>query len=149
MKRSIEAAHRGRCFSGCRSRTAVALAVVMMTAGTVHAEVRVRGDARAVQVDATRSNVGEVLSALESAFQVRVKTSMVLDRAVTGTFTGSLGQILSRMLQGYNFFIRRQAAEIQVTVVASEGNGAVAAARPRAPTSPAMSLSEAVRLKGR
>jgi hypothetical protein len=119
---------------------------MMMTAGAVHAEVRVSGDTRAVQVDATRSNVGEVLSALKSAFQVRINGSMALDRAVTGTFTGSLAQVLSRMLQDYNFFIKWKAAEIEVTVVDSQGDRAVAVARPRPPPNPAMSLSQAVRL---
>lgn len=131
------------------ARIAAALAVVIVTAGTVHAEVRVNGDARAVQVDATQSNVGEVLSALQSAFRLRVKTSMVLDRAVSGTFTGSLAQILPRMLQGYNYFIRRQEIEIEVTVI-GQGDRAAAIARPRlSAASLALPLSEAVRLKSR
>jgi len=128
-----------------RARAAAALAVVMLTAGAVHAEVRVNGDAGAVQVDATGASVDEVLSALGTAFPVRVKTSMALDRAVSGTFTGSLAQILSRMLQGYNYFIRRQDTEIEVTVIASQGNRAAALARP--PPTPAMSLSQAARRK--
>jgi hypothetical protein len=130
-----------------RARAAAALAAVIATAGTVHGEVRVKGDAGAVQVDATRSNVGEVLSALESAFRLRVNTTMALDKAVSGTFTGSLAQVLSRTLQGYNYFIKRQAAEIELTVVALQGDRAAALARPRVPKNPAMSLSEAVRLK--
>jgi hypothetical protein len=122
---------------------------MIMTAGTVHAEVRVNGDAGAVQVEATRSNIAEVLSALESAFPLRVNTSIALDTAVSGTFAGSLAQVLSRVLQGHNYFMRRQAAEIEVTVIALQGDRATAAARPRPPPSPAMSLSEATRLKSR
>jgi hypothetical protein len=138
-----------RRFLDWRARAAAALAVVIVTAGTVHGEVRVNGDARAVQVDATQSNVAEVLSALQSAFGLRVNASTVLDRAVSGTFTGSLAQVLSRVLQDHNYFIRRQATEIEVTVIGLQGNRATAVARPRLPTSPAMSLSQAVRLKSR
>jgi hypothetical protein len=132
-----------------RDRAAATLAVVIVTAGTVHADVRVRGDAQAVQVDATRSNVAEVLSALESAFGLRVNTSMALDRSVSGTYTGSLPQILSRVLQGYNYFIRQQAAQIEVTVIGLQGDNVVVAHRPRLPpgNNPALSLSEAVRRK--
>ncbi len=130
-----------------RARAAAVLAVVIVAAGTVHAEVRVNGDAGAVRVDATRSNLGEVLSALESAFRLRVKTPMALDRAVNGTFTGSLAQVLSHMLQGYNFFIRRQATDIEVTVVALDADRTAPAARRRPPPTPAMSLAEAVRRK--
>lgn len=140
-----------RRFLDWRDRAAAALAVVIVTAGTVHAEVRVNGDAGALRVVATQSNVAEVLSALESSFRLRVNTPMVLDRAVSGTFTGSLAQILSRMLHDYNYIIRWQATEIEVTVIALQGDRAVAVAPPRLPTgsSPALSLSEAVRLKSR
>src|ERR1700686_2709300 len=100
-----------RRFLDWRDRAAAALAVVIVTAGTVHAEVRVNGDAGALRVVATQSNVAEVLSALESSFRLRVNTPMVLDRAVSGTFTGSLAQILSRMLHDYNYIIRWQATE--------------------------------------
>jgi hypothetical protein len=132
-----------------RDRAAATLAVVILTASTVHADVRVSGDVRAVQVDATRSTVAEVFSALESAFGLRVNTSMALDRPVSGTYTGSLPQVLSRMLQGYSYFIRRQAAQIEVTVIGLQGDNAVVAHRPRLPpgNSPALSLSEAVRRK--
>jgi hypothetical protein len=136
-----------RRFSDWRARAAAALAAVIVTAGTVHAEVRVNGDARAVQVDATRSNVAEVLSALETAYGLRVNTSTALERPVGGTFTGSLAQILSRMLEGYNYFIRHQATKIEVTIIGLQGDRAAALARPRPPPTPAMSLSEAVRLK--
>jgi hypothetical protein len=147
MKRSARAASRSLgSWIGAIELLAV-LAVVIVPVSAVHADVRVSGDAGAVQVDATGSNVGEVLSALESALQLRVKTSMALDSAVSGTFTGSLAQVLSRMLQGYNYFIRRQDTVIEVTFIALQGDRTGALARPRVPTNPAMSLSDAVRLK--
>ena len=130
-----------------RNRAAAALAVVIVTAGTVHAEVRVNGDARAVQLDATQSNVAEVLSALATAYGLRVKTSRALDRPVGGTYSGSLARIVSRMLEGYNYFIRHQASEIEVTVIGLQGDPP--AARRRPPLNPAMSLAEAVRLNRR
>jgi hypothetical protein len=139
-----------RRFSDWRARAAV-IAVVIVTTGTVHAEVRVNGDAGAVQVDATRSNVAEVLSALETAYGLRVNTTSALERPVSGTFTGSLAQLLSRVLEGYNYFIRYKATEIEVTVIGLQGNRAAAVTQPRPPPppNPAMSLSEAVQLKSR
>jgi hypothetical protein len=119
-----------------------------MTASAVHADVRVSGDAEAVHLDADSSTVAEALSALESTFHVRVKTSTVLDRALCGTYTGALPEILPRLLRGYNYFIRRQASEIEVTVIGLRGDTAAVAKRARvAPPNPALSLSEAVRLK--
>jgi hypothetical protein len=41
-----------------------------------------------------------------------VNTSVVPDRAVSGSFTGSLAQVLSRLLEGHNYFIEWRASEI-------------------------------------
>ena len=130
-----------------RARAAAALAVVILAANNAHADVRVNGDTRNVQVDVTQSNVAEVLSALETAFGLRINTSTALDRPVSGAFTGSLDRILSHILQGYNYFISHQETKIKVTIIGLQGNPAAAIARPL-PT-PAMSLSEAARLKRR
>src|SRR5262249_48763295 len=108
-----------------------ALAIAIATASPVHADVRVTGDVTAVRVEATRSNVAQVLSALESVFRLRVNTSVTLDRSVGGSFTGSLTEVVSRLLEGHNYFIRRQAGEIEVTVVGVKGDRAIAAERPR------------------
>ena len=134
-----------------RDRAASALAVLVVTAGTVHADVRVSGDARAIRLDVTQSNVAEVLSALESAFQLRINTSIALDKPVGGTYAGSLAQVLSQILQGYNYFVRWRSTEIEVTVIAGQDDRAAAVQRPRLPPgiSPALSLSDAVRLKVR
>jgi hypothetical protein len=45
-----------------------------------------------------------------------VNTSVVLDRAVSGTFTGSLAQVLSRLLEDHNYFIKWQATAIEMIV---------------------------------
>jgi hypothetical protein len=126
--------------------TAAAVAAVISMASAGHADVRVTGDAGAVQVDATRSNVGEVLSALESAFRLRVKASVALDRQVGGRFSGPLAQVLPRLLDGYNYVIRMQATEIEVNILGSPGNRAAALGRSRPPPTAAMSLSESARL---
>ena len=131
-----------------RNRAASALAVLIVMAGTVHADVRVSGDVGAVQLDASRSNVAEVLSALQSAFRLRVNTSIVLDKSIGGTYSGSLAQVLRRILQGYNYVIRSQPSEVEVTVIAQQGDHAAAVQRRlQRGKSPALSLSDAVRLK--
>ena len=132
-----------------RNRAAAALAVLIVTAGPLHAGVRVSGDATAVQLNATASTVAEALSALKAAFQVRVQASMVLDRPIGGTYSGALPQILSELLQGYNYFITHHGTQIEVTVVGSQGNQVATTRRPSvAPNnSSALSLADAVRLK--
>ena len=73
---------------------------------------------------------------------------MVLDRAVSGTFTGSLAQVLSRLLEGHNYFLKWQATEIEVIVIGLQRDRAVAIERPRLPPGHSLALPpEAVRLK--
>jgi len=135
-----------RRFSVWRARVVAILAVAIVTADAVHAEVHVNGDASALQVVATQSNVAETLSALETTFRLQVNTPIVLDRAIGGTLAGSLAQVLSRLLEGYNFFIRYHATEIEVTVIGPRGERAVAVTQRRPPPNLAMSIAEAVRL---
>lgn len=113
-----------------RDRAAAALAVLILIS-TAHAEVRVSGDATAVQLKATGSTVAEALSALKSAFQVRVKTSTVLDKPIGGTFTGTLAEVLPNLLDGYDYVIRVRATEIEVNVIGLPRDRATAARRPR------------------
>lgn len=114
-----------------RDYAAAILAIMIVTGGPVHADVRVNGDTTAVRVEATKSNVAEVLSALESTFHLRVNTSVILDGSVGGTFTGSLREVVARLLEGHNYFIRRQASEIEVTVVGTKGDRAIPIERPQ------------------
>ena len=130
-----------------RYPAASALCVLIVTAATVHADVRVSGDIGAVQLDASRSNVAEVLSALESAFRLRVNASIVLDKSIGGTYSGSLAEVLPRILQGYNYVIRSEPTEIEVTIMAQGDHAAVVQRRMPPGKSPALSLSDAVRLK--
>lgn len=120
--------------------SACLLALMVVSNPTaVRAEVRVQGDAAALRVDASKSHVAEVLSALGPALHVRVKTPIALDKAINGTYVGSLQQVLSRVLDGYNYVIKRRDAAIEVVVIGTRGNRAMAV---QAPTpAPARSLA--------
>lgn len=156
---------RGKLLAVQLRGRAAAVAVLIVTTGAVQANVRVSGDATAVQLNATAATVAEALSALQSRFRVRVKASTSLDRSIGGIYTGALPKIVSSLLQGYNYFIKRHGAEIEVIVIGSQGDRAAEARRARvtaggaqddrtAPAQPprgvpgnAFSLADAVRLK--
>lgn len=121
----------------------------MLTVGAVHASARVSGGPGAVRLDATGSTVAEALSALQSAFRLRVTAPVVLDRVVNGTYTGTLPEILSHLLRGYNYFINTHGTKIEVTVIKPPGNLVAAAQPPRGVpgNTAALSLANAARLK--
>jgi hypothetical protein len=112
----------------------------MLTATTAagHAEVRVNGDATALRIDASQSQVAEVLSALGPTLHVRVAAWVALDKRINGSFAGSLDQVLSRVLEGYNYVVKRGKAETEVIVVGARGRAI--AAEPLKPP-PARSLA--------
>jgi hypothetical protein len=116
----------------------LAIATVIASASIAHAEVRVNGDVNAIRIDANQSNAAEILSALGSALEVRVHTPIALDRPVSGTFAGSLAQILPRVLDGYNYVIKRQAAITEIVIVGTRGDRAIAVEPPRPPAAPSL-----------
>jgi hypothetical protein len=97
------------------------------------ADVRVQGDVAAVRIDANQSRVSEVLSALGSTFNLRYRTPIPLDEAISGTFKGSLREVIARLLEGFNYVVKTERDAIEVVVVGRRGERAI----PAAPQTPA------------
>jgi len=92
------------------------------------AEVSIRGDRAVVHVEASKARLFEVLSALESAFPIRHRTSVPLDRSISGTYRGSVRVVLARLLDGFNYYIAETAEGVmEITVVGRPGAEVVAA----------------------
>lgn len=146
----VDPSSTNRRYLDWRSRTTAVLLVLFVTSGSVSADVRLNGSSADVHVDATRSTTSEVLSALATTYGLQIKTRTALDRTVDGTFAGSLAEILSSILQDYDYFIRWEKAGVQVTIVASHHNRANSVNRvPPPPPTPAISLAQAARLNRR
>ena len=84
--------------------------------------VQVDVDAASVQVVADQATVSEVLSALSSALGIRYDTMANLDSVIGGTYSGSLDNVLGRILRGYNYVIKTRNATIHVIVIGKSGN---------------------------
>src|SRR6516164_9219409 len=55
--------------------------------------VRVRGDAKALELDVHQARLADVLTAL-SRFNIRYRSPMVLNEVIDGTYAGPLGHVL-------------------------------------------------------
>jgi hypothetical protein len=86
------------------------------------AAVSVQVDAASVQVVADQATVSEVLSALSSALGIRYDTTANLDSVIGGTYSGSLDNVLGRILRGYNYVIKTRNATVHVIVIGKVGN---------------------------
>ena len=98
--------------------------------------VRVRGDMAAVRIDARRTTIAGVLSALNAVFDMSYRTSIVLDEEINGTYVGSLRRVISRVLDGYNYVIKQDDAKLDVIILGRRGERAVPVAMPVDPFRP-------------
>jgi hypothetical protein len=114
-------------------RCGLALAVLWLAlalgacAACARTQVSVRGDRAVVQLEASNAPLAEVLSALQSEFSIEYRTSVALDQPISGTYRGSLRQVLSRLLDGFSYYVADTAdGRMEITVVGRVGARAVA-----------------------
>jgi hypothetical protein len=88
--------------------------------------VRDAGDGR-IQIEAHDASVGQVLAALQESGLIRFSASDQLSRTVSGSYTGTLPQVLSRILDGYNYFLHvtPSGTELHALNPSSDANAAL------------------------
>lgn len=120
--------HARPAIGSCRLALAVISVAVTLgaSASCASAEVSIRGDKAAVRLEASKAPLSEVLSALESSFSIRHRTSVPLDQSISGTYRGSVRHVLSRLLGGFNYYMADTAeGGIEITVVGRPGAAAM------------------------
>ncbi len=98
--------------------------------------VRVRGDTAAVRLDARHTTIADVLAALNTSFDLSYSSWIVLDEEINGTYTGSLGRVIARVLDGYNYVIKQDNAKLDVIVLGKRGERTVPITAPTDPFHP-------------
>ncbi len=85
-------------------------------AGPAQAEVHVAGGPAAIRITTDQDAVSDVLSALGTNFNIRYRAAAPLDAPADATYSGSFRQVLSRLLDGYNYVMKvgRDSTEIIV-----------------------------------
>jgi hypothetical protein len=119
---------------------AVAVMAAAISPWEVKAEVLVTGNPDSVEVRAEEARADEVLLALGKVFNVRYRTSAEMDRSITGTYRGTLQEVISRVLETYNFIVKNSPESIEVVVLSVRDKGSsLASTTPSATTLPAAS----------
>jgi hypothetical protein len=77
--------------------------------------LRIEGDAAALHVEVQQTAIADVLAALKS-FNVRYRSSIGLDERLDGSYAGSLGHVVGRLLNGYNYATKRDGSRLEVTI---------------------------------
>jgi hypothetical protein len=122
------------------------LGISAVAAPTItHAELLIEGTVTAVRVTADKDAIRDVLSAFETPFNLRYRTSVPLNGNVSSEYSRSLAYVISRLLGGYDYVIAHDQGTIEIVVsgkhseapagvqkpVTAPGPQAVAAAGPR------------------
>jgi hypothetical protein len=82
------------------------MALALSLSNTAHAEVHVEGQIDSVRVEVRDASVHEALAALSAAFGLRVHNSAALNQPMSGTYRGSLQQVVARLLTGRDYVAR-------------------------------------------
>ena len=93
------------------------------------AEVHIEGSPAAVRVTTSQDTISDVLSALAAAFKIKHRSSIPLDAAANASYTGSFGQVIARLLDGYNYVIKNE-QETMIVVFGKRGEAAIPPAAP-------------------
>jgi len=100
----------------------IALLLIAM-ASPAQAEVHVSGNAQAVRIEAQDVVLDDVLSALNQKLDLKYRTAVPLQKRINGTYEGPVRQVLSRLLDGYDFFVKDAGGAIEVVVIGSAKAG--------------------------
>jgi hypothetical protein len=85
--------------------------------------LHIKGDAKAIELEIHQATLAQVLTAL-GRFDIRCRSRVALNDVIDGTYAGSLGHVLSRVLVGYNYAIEQSDAKVEVIVVGRYGEQA-------------------------
>jgi hypothetical protein len=85
------------------------------------AEVRVAGGADAVVIETRGASLEEVLKALQGTVKFRYHSTEALDGVVSGTYSGPLRRVITRLLEGRNYVFRNSPNDLDVVIFGSSG----------------------------
>ncbi len=99
----------------------IALALFGASGSALHAEVTVEGTPAALRVTTESDAIADVMAALVKSFNVRYRSAIRLEGAASAAYSGSLGEVISRVLEGYSYVIRKDQDSFEVVVVGTNG----------------------------
>lgn len=100
-------------------------ALVCGLSTVAYAEVHVEGSLAAVRVTTKQDAISDVLAAFAATFNVKYRTAVRLDAPANATYAGSFGQVISRLLDGYSYVMRKDQEAIEIVVFGKHGAAAV------------------------
>ena len=92
----------------------------------------------AIRITTNQDTIADVLSAFAASFNIKYRTAVPLTAASSGTYSGSFGQVVARLLDGYSYVIKKDQDTTEIVVFGQRGEAAIP---PKAPPAPKSVLS--------
>ena len=83
------------------------------------------GDRDQMQVSVDNDTVATVLQALGQKGNLRYRSNLPLNKVIGGSFSGSLGHVLSRVLVGFDFVVHYNPQGVEIFVYGESGAASV------------------------
>ena len=99
--------------------------VACAAGGGARAGVLVEGTPAAVRVTADQATIAEVLAAVAGKFNAKYRSAIVLDAPAGPAYAGSPAQVISRLLDGYNYVVKRDGQTTEIVVLGRRGEVAI------------------------
>jgi hypothetical protein len=108
-------------------RMAGVAALLGAISGSARAATEVQGQPDEMQLRAENASTREVLEALSATFNLTYELPPGISRELTGLYSGTLPQVLGRILEGNDYIVKVDDDGIEVIVLRASGAAAVAA----------------------
>jgi hypothetical protein len=144
---------RGARMAAAVIGSAVIAAALGIMPGPALAATEVRGRPADMQLRTENASIREVLDALARSFKLTYRLPPTISRQVSGLYSGTLYQVLARILDGHDYIVEVSDSGTKVVVLGTSGATAIpppalagpvipALATPAAPPAPASADSE-------
>jgi hypothetical protein len=110
---------------------ALALAFAFPLPLAAQGEVHVEGDPAAIRITASGDSVGDVLSALSAAFNVRNRSAIDLDAPARPANTGPLDRVIANLLEGFNYAVKKGEGQTEIIIFGRRGAVAIPPPAPK------------------
>src|SRR5262245_24620499 len=113
----------GKAIGICGAASAALLCIMFATplAGT-----EVRGNPDDLQLRAENASTREILNALSAAFKLTFKLPPNIGRPITGVYSGTLHQVLGRILDGNDYIVKVSNNGTEIVILGASGATAIA-----------------------
>lgn len=111
-----------------RSKYLFALATAFSALATnAGADVHIDGTPAAIRITTNQNSIADVLAALSATFKISYQTSICLAAPAAATYAGSFGQVVARLLDGYNYIVKNDGETAEIVIFGKRGDAPIVA----------------------